>query len=133
MIFGSSTQFFRSDITELPRLEAYLRSLNFLREDELNRLLIISADIFDNLISHSKNLGSGVTLKVSRLFVTRMEFIFKSSNFAAFAPHERAAERRYFDEASHRYRGLGLRMCRRLSRAMYFRSGAEADSIIVKV
>ncbi len=125
---------FRNHPSEVPRVEAFIDDIPFLAQEEKDRLKIIGTELLDNLISYSVGLKEGwINLSVSKGRGVSMIFHFKSQNFGLFARCERDSERRYFDENSHRYRGLGLTMCRNLSRYIRFRTGTALDSIIVRL
>jgi hypothetical protein len=129
---GVVTIRFKAKPVEIMRLEAGVRALPFLADEERNRLLIVASEIFDNIITYSSRLRCrSVTLRVSKGEALTLTFFFKSSNFSFFAANEKDSEHRYFDKAVTRYRGLGLTMCRNLSRSMRFRPGVFSDSVII--
>ncbi len=129
---GSATARFRAEASELVRLEAFVRSLAFLADGERDRLIIVSSEILDNIIAYSTRLRRrAIRMRVHKGAKLTLAFYFKSDNFSAFAVHGPDTEKRYFDVAKSRYRGLGLAMCRRLSSSMLFRPGPLSDSILV--
>jgi hypothetical protein len=140
----SATRIFRGS-AEASGVEGFVRGLGFLSGDERDRLVIISAEILDNILSYSRNLaGSRIIARVVASGGTAMIFWFKSDSFAAFA-EARAAEARaaggapgpgasrYFDPAVRRYRGLGVAMCARLAKSVRYRSGGILDAVIVRL
>lgn len=131
---GAVTIRFKAEPVEIMRLEGGIRALPFLADDERNRLLIVASEIFDNIITYSSRLRCrSVTMRVSKGEALTLTFFFKSSNFSLFAANEKESERRYFDKRATRYRGLGLTMCRNLSRSMRFRPGVFSDSVIISL
>lgn len=108
-------------------------SIAFLEGDDRNRVKIVASELLDNVISYSASLRRGsVLVRVSGKNAPILSFYFKSGNFSNFAAHEKEAEKRYFDGEMGRYRGLGLAMCRNLSRSMRFRPGIFVDSIVIR-
>lgn len=125
---------FRADPSELQRIEEFAESIPFLQGDERDRLKIVASEILDNIFSHSSRLRfRTVAVSVSKGSSLTLSFRFKSGNFSRFARNERESERRYFDEEAGRYRGLGLAMCRNLSRSMSFRPGLFVDSVVIRL
>jgi anti-sigma regulatory factor (Ser/Thr protein kinase) len=128
------TEHFGLDPRELLHLELAIRDINFLSPEEKSRITIIATEILDNIITHSQGLKDGIVLaRLRKGTIITLSFWFKSENFATFAANEREAECRYFDKTTNRYRGLGLSMCRNLSKSIDFHAGKLFDSIVVIV
>ncbi len=128
-----ATAAFRAERGEIPRLEDFVRGLGFLSGADRDRLVLVSSEIMDNIVSHScPARGSTVTVRVTASGGPRMIFWFKGDRFRAFAEaaSQAAGEPRYDAEAG-RYRGLGLGMCARLARSIRYRSGSAFDAVIV--
>jgi len=94
--------------------------------------------MLDNVIKHGAPLRGGRIL--ARVGPSRrspgdieLAFLFKSPSFAAFAgggAGTRSAPPR-FDPESRRWRGLGLAMCRSLSRWICYSPGPFVDRIVL--
>jgi hypothetical protein len=140
--------------------EEFIDSVAFLSNDERNRLKLAGGEIFDNLIRHAPPLeGGSVVLRCSRRpgAGVLLAFHFRSPVFADFAacsscgrtedpaaPDAEAAipgglarpdaedeMAPFFDPLIGRWRGIGLRMCRNLSRSLLLRSGPRMDRIYI--
>lgn len=140
--------------------EEFIDSAAFLSHDERNRLKLAGGEIFDNLIRHAPPLeGGSVAVRCARRPGARpvLAFYFRSPAFADFAassscgrtedggaPEAEAAGpgdlaktededemAPFFDPLIGRWRGIGLRMCRNLSRSLLLRSGSRMDRIYI--
>ena len=112
-------------------LEAFVRGCSWLEADERNRALLVTGEIFDNLVKHARGGVRGrIVVRISKRRETTILFLFNEPGFAAFAANHR--ERKpFFDPTLHRYRGLGVIMCERLSRRIHFHPGSRRDAIVV--
>ena len=127
--------------------EGFIDSVAFLSHDERNRLKLAGGEIFDNLIRHAPPLeGGSVVVRCSKRPGTRplLAFYFRSPVFADFAacsscgrtedrttPDAEDEMAPFFDPLIGRWRGIGLRMCRNLSRSLLLRSGSRMDRIYI--
>jgi len=138
--------------------EEFIDSVAFLSHDERNRLKLAGGEIFDNLVRHAPPLeGGSVVLRCARRHGARpvLAFYFRSPVFADFAacsscgrtegwtaaeaagtgdrPRAEAEDEMapFFDPLIGRWRGIGLRMCRNLSRSLLLRSGPRMDRIYI--
>jgi hypothetical protein len=131
-----ATETFGRGDREAARVEAFIGSIRFLEPEERNRLLIVATEILDNILAHSKPRPfSRVTARVRKGNDSGLSLVFwfRSPDFAAFAARAGGAVRPYYDPRSNRYRGLGLTMCRNLTRSIRLRHGGRVDSIIVRL
>jgi len=81
-----ATAVFRAERGEIPRLEEFVRGIGFLSGPDRDRLVLVSSEIMDNVISHSSPAaGSTITVRVSASGGPRMIFWFKGERFRAFA------------------------------------------------
>jgi len=101
-------------------IEDFLFGIHELTPVERDRLLIITSEIFDNILTHSENLGTWIKIRVYKNTSLSVVFLFRSSNFENLANLARA-NRVYYDSASKRYRGLGLTMCKNLTRSIRYK------------
>jgi anti-sigma regulatory factor (Ser/Thr protein kinase) len=134
-----ATETFRGH-DEASGVEGFVRGLRFLSADERDRLVIISSEILDNILSYSRNLnGSRIVARVRASGGTSMVFWFKSDSFRGFAEGRApgtgsgSAAPPYFDPSVRRYRGLGVAMCERLAKSVRYRSGGVLDAVIVRL
>jgi len=126
---------FKPRLKELLALEGFLSSLDFLSETERCRALLITGEIFDNVVSHSGlRPARGARILVSVRKGRRVSILvsFREPGFDAFIA-KLPSFKPYYDSAHHRYRGLGLVMCSRLSSKIRYRSGSSSDSILVEL
>lgn len=95
------------------------------------RIRIVLTEVFENILMHTRPLlglpvritcCSGKSVRVSVRFFCRACFICHSPK-PVYKP--------YYDAASQRYRGLGLTMCKNLSRSISYRRGLFRRSIII--
>jgi anti-sigma regulatory factor (Ser/Thr protein kinase) len=122
---------FPARLKALLGLEAFISSVPWLSQDEKNRALIIAGETFDNIVCHS-DLRSyhRIRVRVSKGRDVRLLILFKDPGFKRFARNVPEIKP-YFDSTQHRYRGLGVLMCKELSRSIRYRAGSRYDSILV--
>ncbi len=114
-------------------LETFIRACPLLSEESRHRAVLIATEYFDNIISHSKCLNFlPVSIVVSSNAVIRLRLSYSSVNFNEMVSGHMTASP-HFDIPSGRYRGLGLRMCRNLSRHIEYKKGLFRHHIIIKL
>lgn len=123
------------DFANLAALEAFIAQCGFLDDAERRRATLVASEFFDNIVIHSRGPRGGVSrsrvdLSISKGSRVRIGLRYRTSNFAELIRANRTVFP-HFDEASLRYRGLGLRMCRNLSSSVRFRRGLLKSSIII--
>ncbi len=134
--------------------EAFVDSVDFLEDDARNRMKLAGGELFDNLVRHALPLELGVivtriTRHRSGLFLA---FYFKSKAFARYAAgsaHGKVGPDAglevdlpasseaplcslpLFDPIIGRWRGIGIHMCRYLSKSLLLRAGSRIDRIYI--
>lgn len=121
-----------SCINSIPEIEKFIRGLKDLKTDERNRLMIISSEIFENLIQHSDCPGSEVSFRVIKNSSLSVIFRFTSNNFNIQVVNKNS-QKVYFDHNSRRYRGMGFIMCINLSLSMRLRITKHYNAISFRV
>jgi len=119
------------EYANIPVLESFINTCDFLSDDAKNRLTLIATEIFDNIVSHNRfPFKNAVRFSVSREGSTRLRIAYGTCNFGEMIRANRVVTP-HFDRQSGRYRGIGLRMCRNLAASVVFRRGLFRGSIIV--
>jgi len=120
-----------ADFANLAVLDDFISACPFFDVTEKNRALLITTEIFDNIVTHSKGfkfVKVGITLKKTDTAEIHIKYLTRNFDklihaFAGTSPH--------FDTVYNRYRGLGLRMCENLSSTINYRKGLFKSSIII--
>lgn len=119
------------EYANIPVLESFINTCDFLTDDAKNRLTLIATEIFDNIVSHNRFPFSNVVkVSVAREGGTRLRIVYGTFNFGEMIRANRVVSP-HFDRQSGRYRGIGLRMCRNLAVSVVFRRGLFRGAIIV--
>ncbi len=124
--------------------EDFIDGLSFATAREAGAMKLAGGELLDNLTRYSTPLKKDrIILRAARRASgLYLAFFFKSDDFASYAgglaKKQSAAGAKAapfikpaFDPAIGRWRGIGLRMCRNLSRSLYFRAGELVDRIFV--
>lgn len=124
--------------------EDFVDGLSFATSREAGAMKLAGGELLDNLTRYSTPLRDNrIVLRAARRSSgLYLAFFFKSAGFADYAEGlakkqsasgSRAAPfiKPAFDPSIGRWRGIGLRMCRSLSKSLYFRSGSMLDRIFV--
>ncbi len=94
--------------------------------------LIVATEVFDNIVEHAQMPdGEKVCVSISENSYVEIEFSYKTSNFDELLEAVKHPKR-YIDNVSHRYRGLGLLMVRNLVVDINYQYGSEKSSILIK-
>ncbi len=116
--------------------EDFVSGLGFLSPLERDRLMLAGGEIFDNIVKHSfpverRHIVARVKRGNDSLL---LGFYFRAHSFAAFAAEDARSEspEPLYDPAHRRWRGIGLVMCRNLSRRLVFRPGEAMDRIFLE-
>jgi hypothetical protein len=116
--------------------EAFVEGNDFLSREERDRIKLAGSEILDNIVKHaSPVLLCRIHARVARRGKTvLLGFYFQAPNFAAFAVGGdfQAPAEPLFDPERRRWRGMGLVMCRNLSRKISFRPGELMDRIFLE-
>ncbi|HOC29377.1 MAG TPA: hypothetical protein PKH40_06840 [Treponemataceae bacterium] len=128
-------RFIRLDpvMANLPLLEDFIAGTSFLETTECNKALLISTEIFENIIMHSAGfrfLRVYVDIGISRNDFITLVFRYRTRNFRNIIRAD-GHTMPHYDHFSKRYRGLGLRMCRNLSSSITYKMGLLKSSIII--
>lgn len=117
----------------LIELEDFLHGLGWLDGMDLDRALIVTGEVLDNIVGHSaRRPFSRVHFRVRKGRRTTILALFKEREFASFVANlDKYAP--YFDEKTHRQRGLGLLLCERLSGRIRYRSGTVWQSVLIEL
>ena len=121
------------DFANISLLESFIYENKCLLQCEQARTLLITTELFENIIAHSK--GTRFCLIVIRRSFfgnSTIKIKYDSKNFYNFIVGKRLSKPHY-DSASNRYRGLGLRMCSNLASSITFRWGLFKSSIIINL
>ena len=120
--------------------EDFVDSMDFISDDELNRMKLAGGEIFDNLLLHALPLEHEAVLVRAARRAGRLSlaFYFKSEAFAGYAAAFSRGRTEcedgsapFFDPLIGRWRGIGLHMCRNLSKSLLLRSGPKLDRIYI--
>ncbi len=120
-------------MSNLPLLEDFIAGASFLEPGERNRALIVSTEMFENIVMHSASLGflrAFVDVRISKTNKVELFFRYRTINFLNIIRADGHTSPHY-DPSSRRYRGLGLRMCHNLSRSITYRKGLLKSTIII--
>ncbi len=119
----------------VPAFESFADGLAFLSPRERSRLKLAGDEILDNIIRHSAPLERRrIAIRAARRGgKPYLLFFFRSSPGTAFADFASGfpGSSPLFDPARRRWRGMGLLMCRNLSRSVAVRHGGMMDRIIL--
>jgi len=129
---AESTAVLQAERVGIFAFETFVEGLDFLSSGERNRMRLAGGEIFDNLIRHASPLeDEAMTVRAAkRNGQLYLFFFFKASFFAAYA--SRCGDfQPIYDRGSKRWSGMGLRMCRNLSRSLRMRAGGIVDRIIM--
>ncbi len=112
--------------------ESFIDGLAFLSRREHDRLKIAGGEILDNIVRHASPVEEGkvVVRAAKRSGGILLGFFFRSKAFASFAS-SCGDFVPLFDPGHHRWRGIGLLMCRNLARSVAFRPGEAMDRILL--
>lgn len=125
------------DFANLDTLERFVLACPLLDGSERNRALLVVTEYFDNIVMHGKcPTGSFVSVRIVRARArgmatggtVRILITYRSPTFARMVAAHGTAQP-YFDEASRRYRGLGLLMCRNIAKHVSYRKGLFKGAI----
>ncbi|HOT61504.1 MAG TPA: hypothetical protein PLU93_01420 [Treponemataceae bacterium] len=121
----------RPDYANIQLLEDFIACCEFPDDDVYRRATLVAVECFDNIISHGKAFGRySVEVVVDEAPEPRIRFRYPTTNFGE-ALRGNLHARPHYDAESGRYRGLGLRMCRNLSRRLVFRKGLFKSEITI--
>jgi len=121
----------KSDFSSLPDLESFVTSCGFLEKEESLRALIVSTELFQNIVSYSRfPVSTAVDFAISRNDAIRLAISWATLNFGELVRASGSTSPR-FDRAAGRYRGLGLLMCRNLSKSIQYKKGLFKSSVII--
>lgn len=119
------------EYANIPVLESFINTCDFLPDDAKNRLTLIATEIFDNIVSHNRfPFKNTVLVSVYREGEIRLRIAYGTFNFKEMIRANQVVTP-HFDRESGRYRGIGLRMCRNLASSVVFRRGLFQGVIIV--
>jgi hypothetical protein len=139
-----------SRLSSLMAFESFVNVLGFLSAPERRSVTIAGGEILDNIVKHAYPVDDDrIALRVARRREggpVLLGFYFRSPAFAAFAARGEArgdaraadgerlpfAREPLFDPDKRRWRGIGLVMCRNLSRRVSFRPGESMDRIYLE-
>lgn len=113
-------------------IESFILAHEYLNEEEKNKLLIISSEIFENIVHHAKNTGNKIYLRVYKNRKSSLIFWFKSTNFDLLISNINKTKI-YYDNKERRYRGMGVRMCYNLSECIHYRITSRYNAISVSL
>lgn len=120
------------DLSNLVRLESFIRECSFLDGAEMNHALLVATEYFDNIARYSKyRVSRPVSIRVTKKDgVVIIAMKYATNNFLEMV---RAADTTtpWLDAEVGRYRGLGLRMCRNLSSRIRYKKGLFKSSITI--
>jgi len=115
--------------------DGFVRSLPFLGDGEVCRLIVVGDEIMDNLLTHGEIGSGGVTAYVRKraTYLTLAFFVESHRQFAAFAScmASRQMPSAHFDSEAGRWHGLGLTMCGNLATTVHYRPGEKVDRIFL--
>ena len=113
--------------------EDFVESLDFLSRRDRDRLQLAGGEILDNIVKHASPISlRRIDARAARRGASiLLGFYFRSPGFAAFAAGCVDFEP-FYDPAHRRWRGIGLHMCRNLTRKLSFRPGELMDRIFLE-
>ncbi len=119
------------EYANIPVLESFINTCDFLPQDAKNRLTLIATEIFDNIVTHNRfPFRKQVSLWVRADSCVRLRISYGTCNFGEMIRANRTVAP-HFDRDSGRYRGIGLRMCRNLAATVRFRRGLCSGTILI--
>ena len=122
----------RSRIEDICTLEAFIHSKKDIPLLERNKILLITNEIFENIIQHAKPNNKTIQFKIYQGKVLSFLFLFHSANFEWFVANVRWIQP-YFDPRLNRYRGLGLKICYNLSSSIHYRATKTYNAVSVRL
>ncbi len=118
-------------LENLSVLERFIARCDFLDSTLRDKATLVSTEFFDNIVMHSRPCTScRVYLSVTRSDETRIVIRYSTRNFDEMLRGTKSA-RPHYDALSERYRGLGLVMCRNLSRSIGYKKGLLRSTIVI--
>lgn len=134
--------------------ESFIDGVDFLDARLRDRMKLAGSEIFDNLVRHARPLELDVVIVRVAIHGDKpyLSFYFKSKVFAPFAACSECGKVGpdaalevdsealagnletsvpFFDPIIGRWRGIGIRMCRYLSRSLLLRAGSRIDRIYI--
>ncbi|OHD53870.1 MAG: hypothetical protein A2Y33_05145 [Spirochaetes bacterium GWF1_51_8] len=122
----------QAKLEDIVRLEDFILSLDEIPAEERNKVMLISSEIFENIVLHSKVVPEGIRFRVHADKKVTLLFVFHSPNFEMFVANF-ARRKPYFDECLNRYRGLGLRICYSLSESLHYRVTSRYTAVLIRI
>lgn len=122
------------EYANIPVLESFIENCEFLGKDAKNRLVLISTEVFDNIVSHNRfPFRNPVSVTVTpEEEGARLVISYGTLNFGEMIRANRTTMP-HFDRKSGRYRGIGLRMCRNLAASVMFSRGLFRGKIEITI
>ena len=121
------------DLEELFRMEDFIQNCKVLNNDEVKKLLIISTELVDNIVSYSSGHSENVIkVRIYKGMNTSILFVFHSSSFSVFVSKLHKMDV-IFDKNINRYRGMGMKMCYNLSESIHYRISNNYNAIRLTV
>jgi anti-sigma regulatory factor (Ser/Thr protein kinase) len=113
-------------------LETFIHSQTDIPELERNKILLITNEIFENIIQHANPHSKNIRFKIYKGKALSLLFLFHSENFEWFVANVRKIQP-YYDPRLNRYRGLGLKICYNLSSSIHYRATKTYNAVSVRL
>jgi hypothetical protein len=122
----------RSRIEDICCLESFICSQTDIPVCERNKILLITNEIFENIIQHATLQDKSIRFKIFKGKRPSLLFLFYSTNFEWFISNVTRMQP-YFDPRLNRYRGLGLKICYNLSSSIHYRATKTYNAVSVRL
>ena len=119
-------------LKDIGRMEDFICSIPEFTSFEKNKVLLVSNEIFENIIQHSKNIPDGIRVRIHKGGKISLLFVFQSLNFDMYLTKFKP-QKPYFDTCQNRYRGIGLRICYSISQSIHYRVTSRYTAVLIRI